>query len=394
MEKGKKEEEKYGIPFLKEKYPFFKDENFQETEKNVTIKFSDDFQETYSLEELGDLVVDLKHLKIIDNGRFCFTWLHYQIVKIDNENIPENLFEKIDLSCDIEKEDRLVGKIRIIQGNPIARFLALELGVYESYNERFYLESPVIEIEYHDKRGKLSLEDETNLINSFLFEIIDSTGIRVFIDEFSKEDGLDHVEINLKEDPKLRPLMPFNEGMHLFISAIQITDESLRFLNFYKIIEFFSPIVIKKEANSLLASQLDNPKALDPDREYLENLFNLVISVNDQYRDSELTKTVLQTIDIIDSIKFLPIRLKKRALGIAKIKDIDYTTPKEKVSIFINVLGSSLYSTRNFVVHAKSNYQLKGDECKIEELHDLNLFMREITAKLIRWYNRLPKHQK
>lgn len=67
------------------------------------------------------------------------------------------------------------------------------------------------------------------------------------------------------------------------------------------------------------------------------------------------------------------------------------TDTKDKV---INELGNILYQTRNSIVHAKSNYDYKGLECKGEDLEQLNEFMHKASFSIVKWYSGLPKHLK
>lgn len=399
-----KEQIEKGIEFLKQEYSYFNEKNLhldEDEEDTVYIEYpGDDDAQGISFEDFDFLIYELENFKIISDGRFHTTWSSYQIVKFENEDIQYYLLSQTDFSKDFE-----LGEIRINENAEILRFASMKLGAFHDEYGTFHQHYPVIQIEYMDKRNRLSIEDENQLILSYLFEISDSTGYNISLDKFripNKELQAKIEEIIKKDDAteegkaaiKLKPLINYNEGMDLFVSALQVNDESLKFLNFYKIIEYFAPIIIRLEGNSLLVSKLDNPKALNPDREFIDSIFDLVNSVKENQKDSELGKAVLKHVDIIDLLSLLPEKILKHSKAIAQVKDINYETPKEKLSIIISVLSTALYSTRNWVVHAKSNYQLTGNEFQKEELEQLNLFMRQLTARLIRWYDKLPKHHK
>lgn len=53
-------------------------------------------------------------------------------------------------------------------------------------------------------------------------------------------------------------------------------------------------------------------------------------------------------------------------------------------------IGRVLYSTRNQIVHAKSNYCPTGYECKEDDMEQLNCFMKKLCQCLIIWNNRQP----
>ena len=183
--------------------------------------------------------------------------------------------------------------------------------------------------------------------------------------------------------------------MKLYVSALQTNDKELRLLNFYKILEYYAPIVINLDSYQLLAKKLDSPKVLKPNRIYLKSIFDLVNSTNQRLRDSELIKSVFNTcFDLVDTFDFLPKSIQRKVLGIIKEKNINYTTKKEKLSQASNIISNTLYSTRNKVVHAKSNFEPTGDECNDKDIEQLNVFLKEITARIIRWSTKLPDIQK
>jgi hypothetical protein len=392
-----------GIAFIQAEYKYFTEKKLyiEEVEgvKEVVIEYPGDDAVGLSYEAFDSLAYELQNFKLINNGRFHTTWCTYQIINFETEDIQYYLLSQSNFSTEFE-----LGIIRILSESDILRFASMKLGVFHEDYGTFHQHYPVIEIQYEDKRNKLSLDQENELILSYLFEIGDTTGYNISISKFiiPKKEIRELIEqtnglASPAEDNsnfKLKPLINYNEGMELYVSALQINDESLRFLNFYKIMEYFAPIIIRMEGNSLLVSKLDNPKALSPDRKFVDSIFDLVNSVNENQRDSELAKSVLRKIDFIDCFSLLPERVAKHALGQAKLKNLNYNTLEDKVSIIINVVATALYSTRNKVVHAKSNYVSTGTEFNNDELEQLNIFMRQATAKLIRWYNKLPKHQR
>lgn len=397
-----KEQIEKGVEFLRKEYKYFNEENLKlDEDDTVFIEYpGDDDAFGLSFEDFDFLIYELSKFKIITEGRFHTTWSSYQIVRFENEDIQYFLLSQTDFSKEFE-----LGELSIEDEVDILRFASMKLGAHDEEYGTFHQHYPVVQINYSDKRNRLSIEDENKLVLSFLFEISDSAGYNISLDKFripNKYLEAKIEEIIEKDDDseegkkviKLKPLITFNEGMELFVSALQVNDESLKFLNFYKIIEYFGPIIIRLKGNSLLVSKLDNPKALNPDREYIDSIFDLVNSVKENQKDSELGKAVLKHIDIVDSISLLPERIIKHSKAIAKVQEVNYETPKDKLAIIITVISTTLYSTRNWVVHAKSNYQLTGKEVQKDELEQLNIFMKQITAKLIRWYNKLPNHQK
>ncbi|MFT6906767.1 MAG: hypothetical protein ACJAS1_003437, partial [Oleiphilaceae bacterium] len=73
----------------------------------------------------------------------------------------------------------------------------------------------------------------------------------------------------------------------------------------------------------------------------------------------------------------------------------DYSVDPQKITTASNMAAKIIYKTRNNVVHAKSNFDKAGDEiASEEEFVELNTFMKEACSQSIRWYSRLPEHQK
>lgn len=404
-----KEEVLKGIEFLKKEYEYFNDENVRlelededdpQSPENVLVHYPGDDDSdyiNYSFDEFGYLIAELENLKIINKGRFKTTYKSYQVAWTQSEEIQYQILNEHDFEHTFS-----LGTLTVEVGLDILRFVLMKYKSFHKEFGTFHHSYPLIVINYEDKREQLLLKEEDNLISSYLFEISDSTGfdislgkLKIFDEDLEETIWNWEPESEGKTPFKLKPLIPANEGTHLFVAALQVNDPTLKFLNFYKIIEYFAPTIVATDGYNLMASKLDNPKALDPDKEFIESIFKLVSTVNEQRKDAELPKHVLRSIDIVDSIGLLPSWVTKRVKGIVKHQgEIDYDMPKEHFAASINIIASILYSTRNWVVHAKSNYELSGNECPSDDLDQLNIFMREVTAKLIRWYNKLPKHQK
>jgi len=356
--------------------------------------------ELLNVDEFYDFVWEMTGFKILDTGRIQTTTKSYQIIKAENEDLEFYLKNTSEFYQEINGI-----KLRIIEAPLEIAIACVELG---SYHEDFgtnYKNYLTIEIQYEDKRDKLSKKEETELIYSYLFEIADSTGIIFYLSKIKiidpeLEEKIDDIfsdenyYIN-SDEFALKPLIPYNESMKLYVSALQTNDKELRLLNFYKILEYYSPIVINIDAYELLAKKLDSPKVLKPDRNYLKSIFDLVDSSNQRLRDSELIKAVFNTcFDIVDTFKYLPESIKNKILHSINEKEITYGINENKKTKVTNMVAKILYSTRNQVVHAKSNFEPTGNECPYNEIEQLNIFLKEITARTIRWYTKLPDFQR
>jgi hypothetical protein len=256
----------------------------------------------------------------------------------------------------------------------------------------------VIEIIYKNKESVLDSEKEKDLLNSYIFEVADSAGIALNLSEI--KNPVDEFE-ELREEAEenythsLRELEPFNEGMKLFVSAIQIKDPELKFLNFYKVLEHFSPIAVNIEANELMRKKLDSPKSSFEDGDFIRSIFELANTMRDRFNDEDLIKASFNTcFDFIGLFKYLPESVKKKVRNHLGGQELNYSTEKQKVTTSNNIAAKIIYKTRNKVVHAKSNFTLTGDEINFKEMDQLNIFMKEASSQAIRWYTRQPKHMK
>ncbi|SFT51291.1 hypothetical protein SAMN04489724_1084 [Algoriphagus locisalis] len=355
-----------------------------------------------TIEEFIEFDWQMDKFNIINQGRIQTTTLTYQIIKAETEDLEFYLKSTSDFYQEIE------GAELSIVGSPI--YLAIACILLDSYHDDFgtgYQSYTVIQIEYDDKRNKLSNEHESDLIYSYLFEIADTTGFVFYLSKirdndpelaekieilFAKEEGDNS---DPEEEIVLKPLLNYSDAMRLYVSGLQTHDKELRLLNFYKIFEYFAPIVISIDSYNLLSKKLDSPIVLNPNRDYLKSIFELVNSTNQRLKDNELIKSVInECFDMVELFDYLPESIKKKVLGIVKEKKLTYKTGKEKLTQACNIIASTIYSTRNQVVHAKSNFEATGDECPARDLEQLNIFMREASARTIRWYSKLPDYQK
>lgn len=255
-----------------------------------------------------------------------------------------------------------------------------------------------IEIIYKNEEKILDKRYEKELLDSYIFEVADSTGIALILSEIRNPvDEFEELREEAQENSThaLRELEPYNEGMKLFVSAIQINDPELKFLNFYKVLEHFAPIAVNIEANELMRKKLDAPKSSFEDGNFIRSIFDLANSMRNKFNDEDLIKATFSTcFDFIGLFKNLPESIKKKIRGHLGGQELNYSTEKQKIITSNNIAAKIIYKTRNKVVHAKSNFALTGDEVELKEMEQLNIFMKEACSQSIRWYSRQPKHLK
>lgn len=242
-----------------------------------------------------------------------------------------------------------------------------------------------VEIDYGDQARLRTDELDISLIDAYLFELASSHGISFRKTGFaSYSDELEWM-VDLPEI-RLRPLLPTNEGIRLYLAAAQVDDPSLRFFSFYKVLEHFAPTVLNLEAHDSLRKKLDGPAALSPDGRFIREVFQLSKGFDQRRNDRDMIKGVLLTcIDLPSINEFVPTAIKKEVGADTQPKDIE---------TYCRNLAECIYSTRNQVAHAKAHYTSTGTECPANELPTLTQFVEAAAAQAIRWYNRLPDHQR
>lgn len=183
----------------------------------------------------------------------------------------------------------------------------------------------------------------------------------------------------------------YNEGMDLFIKANESISEDLKYLSYYKVFEFYGPIYSRIDGFEAMRKKLDSSNASNPNADFISSIFEIADNYQKRNRDKELIKGLINTtFDLTDIFDDLPDSIKARC----EVSELKYSTKKNEIDKIANTLSNILYSTRNKIVHAKSNYSDTGYECQKEDLERLNEFMHKACYSTIKWYNRLPEHQK
>ncbi len=324
---------------------------------------------------------------------------YYLIDHFFLDRIPNVSFQNDEFSIIIEQNENVL----------LFGLIALKIGSYHhSYSSPLQIRSS-IQINYHDE-ARLSSSEEKDLIQSFRFELLSKFGFSTeyasFRDStfFEQLETLDNVEDDLvdasnfldeigfrDESIYLNDVIKYDEGSKMFLTANSIDDEEFKFLSLYKIIEYYAPIALRIDAYESLYDKLDSNRRIKPSREYIESIFELVQSYELRRKDKELIKNVFRkSIDIVDIYHKIPQYLKLQ-INREGISYKDKTSDIDKIS---STIAQALYSTRNQLAHAKSNYELTGLECPQNEIEDFNNFLVEAANKVIRWYARLPEFQK
>lgn len=248
-----------------------------------------------------------------------------------------------------------------------------------------------VEVTYPTKESRLSEEDEEKLIKSYFFELAHTYKISLSFSTFHHAEEFNEEEF--QESVKNLPSTTedYNPGMELFINANQAISADLKFLTYYKIFEYFAPFYSRIDAFEAMRKKLDSSNASSLNGEFIESIFDLTKNYEKSIRDKELIKSLIDnTFDLVDIYDNIPLSIRKKV----NVEKLEYKTKKEVKDRVINHLGNVLYTTRNGIVHAKSNFEPTGIECPDEDLEKLNEFMHMACYSTIKWHNRLPKHLK
>lgn len=280
-------------------------------------------------------------------------------------------------------------------GNPF--LIGITASRDDIYNETFGVypcsHYMAIEIEYKDESIKNDKEYVEKLIKSFLYHISSKYEVPISIGRFFNWDDITDEEPGEKAIVNINDLLPYTAAMDYYVEALSIENDDIKYLYFYKIIEYFSPIVSKKKSYEQLNQRLDVLQVTSRNHEYLESIFHLTKQYEISLKDRELAITVLsECIDLQLLYNFLPDSIQKIISKECrfKIDDIDLLKQDEIIDVKKKI-GEVLYSTRNNIVHAKSNYNNSDKECQSEDLTELNEFMSKLCHCLIVWNGRQSK---
>jgi hypothetical protein len=404
------------LDFLQENYEIENDYTnyFDEDEEEIPDEFEDedivlDFPQdydgvSYSSEEFLDYMSDIDSL-----------------VEVDKTTVRTNHIRQTVISSRYQGWDLFEGKLRSfgfdgdfytvnIVSNPflIGLVNAKNGNCDQDYGVYCCLGYTALELKYKDER-RLSKEEEDQLLERITFFLTKALGTAVYISEvidmnqkydyYSVVEDDDEGENDNSSDTivKVSDLMAYNPMMKLYKQALAAEDEEIKFLQYYKIVEYISPIVAKLTAYDKLNKRLDLLATSARNHEYLDSIFSITRKYDQDMKDDYLAISVIQTcVDVLPLWQFVPERLRKQIRKNLSLKgdSLDDTISDEQLASLQKQIARMLYSTRNSIVHAKSNYEPNGYELKGDELEDGNKMMDMITMSIIQWNERQPESYK
>jgi hypothetical protein len=288
-------------------------------------------------------------------------------------------------------------EIKIVKNPILIGICAVTLGEYSKYCPPCspYL---ALQISYAKPELRPGLTEELNMAKAFMFQqsyladvAIPFSAINDIYDAWDDDEDED----SLNELIEITELSEFTAGMELFGRALESTDPEIRFLFYYKLIEFYAPIVAKRIAYEKLTQKLDAIRLKGANSKDIEAILSIASQNRSSQTDKELAQSVLKaTVDTVDVYPKLPEDIRKKirkevGFDPAILSHETSSEIKEKIAL---TLGKVLYSTRNNIVHAKSNHTPDSNECRFEDLPELNICLKDVTYNIINWFNRLPEH--
>lgn len=208
-------------------------------------------------------------------------------------------------------------------------------------------------------------------------------------DDDGPEKPSESTEIGLKEVPRYSPILK------MYRQAKGVEDPEIQFLQYYKIVEFVSPMVARKVAYERLNKRLDLLPSVERDHEFLDSILLLSKKYDTDRRDDTLATSVIEScVDVVPLFGMLPERIRKTLKGVLKFQKDSLTdddVTEEQIKGLQKQIASIIYDTRNSIVHAKSNYTPTGKEIHIDELPQVNYVMAVIARSIINWNIRQPE---
>lgn len=376
------------LNLIDDDYSEIEDYNF-ENEK-VDIWMNDETDKIdYSIEDMLRYLPNINNLQYDNNSAWCGNIKQFII------DVDECEAARIDLTRFSYTSEAL--KIKFVN-DPL--YIGISAVDQDIADDNYWI-TPcsryiAVEFEYLSENS-MSKEDEIKVLKQLLYTVSVETGISLKLGQFfffdydyyniDEDDDSRNISVNYgKED-----LLSYTKAMDYFSKAIEIEDEDIKYLHFYKIIEYFSPVASKKSAYNMLNLRLDALRVKGRNQKYLESIFQLTRDYDTSLKDKELATTVLrECADSLELFDVLPESIQKQIKKKFHFqRDITALNTAEK-EMLDKEIGLILYSTRNQIVHAKSNYRPTGYECKEDDMSQLNIFMKNLCQCLIIWNNRQP----
>lgn len=307
------------------------------------------------------------------------------------EKITSYTFTGDKIKAEVIKSPFLIGVMNARKGHYDEDF---GLGACEPYS--------AIELQLEEEKDERVISE---LIEQICFYLTDITGVSVYpwegpnfeamydgMDEYYGDEDTDANEDSQVEEIDILTLPKYSPLLKMYRQAKGASDAEIQFLQYYKMMEYVSPLVAKKVAYEHLNKRLDLLPRVNRDQKYLDSILSVARKYDKDLRDDSLVQAVMENcVDVVPLYEMLPQRMLKKVKATLKLQSdalTDEVVNEEQIHGLQKQIAAILYSTRNSIVHAKSNYQETGQELLDEELDEVSELMDVIARSIINWNER------
>ncbi len=349
---------------------------------------------SYPIEEFMDCMSDIETLVEIDKTTVRTNHIRQTIIdsrykdwEMFREKISSYKFEGPDYRVTIKMNPLLIGIINTKNGN-----------YDEDYGVGCCGNYVVLELKY-DGDNRLSKEQEDDLLERITFYLTRELDAAINISEVINLDELGEYYLDEEEivdtTVNVDSLVGNSQLIKLYKQAKSTEDSEIKFLQYYKILEYISPLVAKLNAYDKLNKRLDLLASSTRDYKYLDTIFSVTRKYDLDVKDDYLAESVIKTcMDVSPLWELIPERLQKqmKKTFLSGKSDICVDELKEEqLGSLQKQIAKMLYATRNSIVHAKSNYEPIGYELEGDELINGNRMMDVVALSIIQWNERQPE---
>ncbi|EKN69282.1 hypothetical protein BABA_10481 [Neobacillus bataviensis LMG 21833] len=330
------------------------------------------------LSHILEIMDEAKGSRLIDDSKLISG--NKALIRISTDK-PSVLYDLNDISTEIIISDK---KFEIDMINGITSFhikLTIE-NMYNKYVPPYDDNDLFIQI---ISNQQIEEKDLNIIFDSYSFELKSTLNLEIDESPWVYELLDDDDNEDLDKSIKLRPLL-YGKGvpelLALYNSSNTNSLPEQRILVYCRVIEYVSQTVIRKDLIEKTVTKLSSSRVLTPDANYVLELGRIFEDHRSLKKDYLAFKITIGTCcDLYELVNYAPKFLKKTN----KIRLESNNDEQQKA---LDEIASSISSTRNMFAHAKTNYELKGDECPPDQLFEFSLLIDKVAQQVIRWFAR------
>lgn len=189
-------------------------------------------------------------------------------------------------------------------------------------------------------------------------------------------------EINTLNIIKTIEYIPSCDLLEPYIEAKKILNSEVKYLLYYKVLEYISVTALNKDLVNKLFEQLKELEWKTINWNNIKNIIEIVKN-NNKTKDSEWMIKILLVL----------LGLKNDEI-INKLPASIYSKVWDNEELNLSILSQYLVRTRNKYIHARPNYTVRENECPNEDIIEFNNFMDGLCINSINWFNSLDEYMK